>query len=179
VGYTGGSTENPTYYNLNDHTETVELDFDPSEISYEELVQDFFAAHDATRSSSKRQYMSAIFVHDAEQERIAKAVMEQVQANTDGTLKTQVLPAGEFYLAEDYHQKYALQTRPRYFKEFQAIYPDFWDIVDSPAATRVNAYVYGFGTVEQLAAELDSLGLSETAKAQLGKATPVAACPVE
>jgi len=179
VGYTGGSTQDPTYYNLGDHTETVQLDFDPSQVSYEELVRDFFLAHDATRSSSKRQYMSAIFAGDAEQEAIARRVMDEVQARTKKTLKTQILPAGEFYLAEDYHQKYALQARPRIYNEFAAMYPDFWDIVDSPAATRVNAYVYGFGTVEQLAAELDSLGLSDSATADLGKLKPTAACPID
>lgn len=178
MGYTGGSTKDPTYYNLADHTETVELDFDPAKVSYEELVEDFFAVHDATKASSKQQYMSAIFVSDAEQEQIARTVMQRVQAQAKGTLKTQILPAGEFYLAEDYHQKYALQGNSRYFSEFQAMYPDFWDIVDSPAATRVNAYLYGYGAIEQLAAELDSLGLSATARESLSKAKPTAACPI-
>jgi methionine-S-sulfoxide reductase len=178
VGYTGGSTKDPTYYNLADHTETVQLDYDPAKVDYEELVESFFGAHDATGASSKQQYMSAIFVHDAEQERVARAVMQQVQAQTKRTLKTQILPAGEFYLAEDYHQKYALRGS-RFFQAFQAMYPDFWDIVDSPAATRVNAYVYGFGTEGQLADELDSLGLSAEAKQSLGKLKPVAACPID
>ncbi len=154
------------------------MDFDPAEVGYEELVEDFFALHNAAGASSKRQYMSAIFVHDAEQERIARAVMERAQAQTKGTLKTQILPAGEFYLAEDYHQKYALQGNRDYFAEFQAMYPDFWDIVDSPAAGRVNAYLYGYGSMEQLAAELDGLGLSDSAKASLGKVKTKAACPV-
>ena len=179
MGYTGGSTADPTYYNLADHTETVQLDFDPTKVGYQELVEDFFALHDATRSSSKAQYKSAVFVGDAEQERIARAVMERVQGQTKGTLKTEILPAGKFYLAEDYHQKYALQGNSRYFGEFRAMYPDFWDIVDSPAATRVNAYLYGFGAAEQRVAELDSLGLSQTAKESLGKVRSVAACPVE
>lgn len=178
VGYTGGTTKDPTYYSLGDHTETVEIDFDPTQVSYETLVQEFFKAHDATRSSAKRQYMSAIFTYDAEQERVAREVLQRVQAATSRTIQTQVLPAETFYLAEDYHQKYALRGNRLLFAEFEAMYPDFWDLVDSAAASRVNAYLYGFGTAEQLAAELDKLGLSERGKEALAKAGPTAVCPV-
>lgn len=178
MGYTGGATKHPTYYDLADHTETVEIDYDLGRTSYEELVEAFFAAHDAARSSSKKQYMSAIFVDGSEQERIARTVMQRVQERTKGSLKTQILPAAEFYLAEDYHQKYALQANRRLFQEFEAMYPDFWDIVDSPAASRTNAYLYGFGTGEQVAQEIDSLGLSEEGKQVLLRAAPAGACPV-
>jgi hypothetical protein len=58
------------------------------------------------------------------------------------------------------------------------MYPDFWDLVDSTAATRVNVYLYGYGTPEQLRAELDGLGLSATGKDGLLAASPVGVCPV-
>jgi len=177
VGYTGGTTQDPTYYNLGDHTETVEIDFDPARVSYQTLVEEFFKAHDATRSA-KRQYMSAIFTYDAEQERVARDVLQRVQAATDRTVQPQVLPAEPFYLAEDYHQKYALRGNRLLFAEFEAMYPDFQDLVDSAAASRVNAYLYGFGTAEQLTAELDKLGLSERGKEALVKAGPTGICPV-
>jgi len=178
VGYTGGTTKDPTYYSLGDHTETVEIDFDPTQVSYETLVEEFFKAHDATRSSTKRQYMSAIFTHGSEQERVARQVMQRVQAATNRTVQTQVLPAETFYLAEDYHQKYALRGNGTLFAEFKAMYPDFWDLVDSAAASRVNAYLYGFGTAEQLAAELDRLGLSEAGRQALIQSVPAGVCPV-
>lgn len=179
MGYTGGSTKNPTYHNLADHTEAVQFDFDPAKVSYEELVARFFAAHDATRSSSRRQYMSAIFTHDAEQERIARSTMERVQEKSKGVIRTLIIPLVEFYLAEDYHQKYALQGDGLLSREFRAMYPDTWDLVDSAAATRVNAYLYGCGTTEQLSAELDSLGLSEAGKTRLRTGSPVGACSVK
>jgi peptide-methionine (S)-S-oxide reductase len=157
----------------------VQFDFDPTKVTYEQLVDRFFAFHDATRASSKRQYMSAIFVSDPEQEQIARSVMQRVQDASKTTLKTSILPAGEFYLAEDYHQKYALQGNTFLKKEYLAMYPDIWDLVDSPAATRVNAYLYGFGTAEQLAAEFDKLGLSEEGKARLESAGPSGFCRVE
>ncbi len=179
MGYTGGSTRNPTYHNLGDHTETVQFDFDPGKVSYDELVARFFAVHDATRSSSKRQYMSAIFVHDAEQERIARSVMAGLQEKSEGAIRTLIIPLSEFYLAEDYHQKYALQGDRLLSREFRAMYPDIWDLVDSAAATRVNAYLYGCGSVDQLHADLDSLGLSETGKAHLRTGSPVGACSMK
>jgi len=178
VGYTGGSTKNPTYHNLGDHTETVQLDFDPSKVTYEALVEKFFAAHDATQSAGRRQYMSAIFVHGADQERIARSVMQRLQGVSKDVIQTQIIPAADFYLAEDYHQKYALQGNGPLLAELRAVYPDFWDLVDSTAATRVNAYLYGDGTPEQLRAELDSLGLSAAGKDRLLSAAPVGACPV-
>jgi peptide-methionine (S)-S-oxide reductase len=179
VGYTGGTTENPTYYDLGDHSETVQLDFDPSKMMYEALVEAFFAGHDATRSAGKRQYMSAIFVHDSDQERIARSVMQRLQSVSEEVIQTQILPAAGFYLAEDYHQKYALQGNSLLLAELRAIYPDFWDLVDSTAATRLNAYLYGYGTPEQLRAELNGLGLSAAGEESLLSSSPAGVCPVD
>jgi peptide-methionine (S)-S-oxide reductase len=156
----GGITSDPTYYHLGDHTETVQFDFDPAVVSYEELVEAFFAFHDATRSNPMRQYMSAVFAHDEEQEATARAVMQRVQAGATSELRTVVMVTDRFYMAEDYHQKYALRMAPDLFEEYRAMYPDFWELVDSAAATKVNAYLYGCGTEEQLEADIDLLGLS-------------------
>lgn len=179
VGYAGGTTKDPTYYNIGDHSETVQVDFDPSQVTYEELVEEFFAAHDATLPAYSRQYMSAIFYHDADQERIARSVLQRVQDTSGETIKTVIAPLTGFYLAEDYHQKYALQGDGILLAEYRALYPDMSDFVDSTAVARVNAYLYGYGTPEQLSAELDDLGLSEAGKARLQSASPVGACPVE
>ena len=164
VGYTGGSTKHPTYYNLADHTETVQLDFDPAKVTYEALVETFFASHNATRQAMKRQYMSAIFVHDEEQATVAHSVMQRWQESSRASIQTLVMPAADFYLAEDYHQKYALQRDRVLMGEYRAIYPDIWDLVASTAATHVNAYLYGCGSGDRLRAELDRLGLSEAAR---------------
>lgn len=167
VGYTGGTKADPTYYSLGDHSETVQLDFDPAVVTYEELLAVFFASHNATRSASSRQYMSAIFYHDAEQERLAQAAKAAEEARTGETVQTEILPAETFYLAEDYHQKYYLQGDPLIMPEFRAMYPDLADIVDSTAATRANAYLYGCGTVEEFQSVVGSLGLSEQAAGRL------------
>ena len=180
MGYAGGTKTDPTYYSLGGAAETVQLDFDPAEISYEELVEKFFTFHNPTYSSAASgQYRSVIFVSDPEQERIAREVMQRVQADTKDALQTQIVSGADFHLAEDYHQKYALQNDGLLIKEFRAIYPDLWDLVDSTAATRVNAYLYGEGEAEQLQGELDALGLSDAGKDHLLSVTPAGTCAVD
>ncbi len=178
VGYAGGESADPTYHNLDGHTETVQVDFDPTKISYQELVEAFFADHDSTVRGLPVQYRSVVFVHDAEQERVAQAVMATVQAAAERPVQTVILPLKAFYLAEDYHQKYALQGSSILSREFRAMYPDLWDLVDSTAAARVNAYLYGEGTAEVWDTEIDKLGLSAEALAHLQAVAPAGACPV-
>jgi peptide-methionine (S)-S-oxide reductase len=179
VGYAGGTSDDPTYHDLGGSSETVQVDFDPKQISYKELVEIFFAAHDSTISGLPLQYRSVIFVHDAEQERIAREVMQQVQATAKRPVQTAILPFKAFYVAEDYHQKYALQGDSLIFSELRAVYPDMRDLVDSTAAARLNAYLYGEGTAEQLQAEIGKLGLSPEAVAHLQAVSPAGACAVE
>lgn len=117
VGYTGGHTKNPTYQEVctdrTGHAEAVEVEFDPKQVSYRELLAVFFQNHDPTQVNRQgpdfgTQYRSAIFFHDAEQEaeaREAKAALEKA-----GVFKrpivTQIVPATDFYRAEEYHQRY-------------------------------------------------------------------------
>ncbi len=117
VGYTGGTKVDPTYKEVctgtTGHAEAIEVDFDPAQVSYRELLAIFFQSHDPTTLNRQgpdfgTQYRSAIFFHDAEQEaaaRDAKASLEKA-----GIFKrpivTQIVPATPFYRAEEYHQKY-------------------------------------------------------------------------
>lgn len=160
VGYAGGSTPDPTYRQIGDHAETVQIDFNPETVSYEELLELFWSSHDASRPAWSRQYMSAVFFHDEEQERLARSVKERLEGGGQRTLRTGVLPASRFYLAEDYHQKYILQGDRTLNSEFRRMYPDFADFVASASAAKVNGYLYGCGTLEQIRTQLGSLGLS-------------------
>lgn len=101
VGYTGGTTKNPTYQNLGDHTETVQLEYDPIATSYDRLLEMFWGFHDAT-ACHKRQYMSAIFYHDQEQKQIAEDSFKKQQHKIGKTLATKILPAETFYDAEEW-----------------------------------------------------------------------------
>lgn len=145
----------------------MQLDFNPSVITYEELLQVFFAGHDPTRSGVRCQYKSAVFFHGAEQERLAQEAKAQEETRLGKTVQTDIAAATEFYLAEDYHQKYALQADKAMMQEYRSMYPELGDIVDSTSATRVNAYLYGVGDPEQLRSEIDSLGLSKESRERL------------
>jgi len=88
-------------------------------------------------------------------------------ARLNGKIRTELLPATEFYLAEDYHQKYYLRQDFVLGTEFRIIFPSGRDLVNSTAAARVNGYIGGYGTLTTLKEELDQLGLSEAGRKKL------------
>lgn len=109
--------------------------------------------------------MAAIFYHDAEQQRIAEKGRDKLAEK--GKVHTQIRPAIDFYQAEDYHQKYYLQHRNFLMAELKAIYPVTTDFVNSTAVSRLNGYVAGYGSAQQLALDIDQLGLSQSAREKL------------
>ncbi len=117
VGYTGGTTPNATYKQVctgsTGHAEAVEVEFDPAQVSYRELVAAFFQNHNPTTLNSQgpdfgTQYRSAIFYHDAEQEAEAREAIATLEKSHifNRPIVTEVKPAGPFYRAEEYHQQY-------------------------------------------------------------------------
>jgi peptide-methionine (S)-S-oxide reductase len=111
--------------------------------------------------------MSIVFYHNEEQRRLAIESKEREESRLGHDIVTEIIPFSEFYLAEDYHQKYYLRQEPGLFQELSAIYPDIRDFIDSTAVARLNGYVGGYGTPETLEKELNSLGLSEAGKERL------------
>lgn len=95
---------------MGDHTESIEIDFDPSVISYDGILDIFWSQHDPTRNSSSRQYMHAVFYSSAEQQAAALASAARIEKKR-GKIATHILPRTEFTLAEDYHQKYHLRQQ--------------------------------------------------------------------
>jgi peptide-methionine (S)-S-oxide reductase len=117
VGYLGGHTNDPSYKDVctdeTGHAEVVQVTYDPAKISYEQLLDVFWSAHDPTTLNRQgpdvgTQYRSAIFFHSPEQERVARASKEKVQASGKfhRPVVTEITPASAFYRAEEYHQKY-------------------------------------------------------------------------
>jgi peptide-methionine (S)-S-oxide reductase len=117
VGYMGGTLKNPTYQDVctdrTGHAEVVEVEYDPFKVSYDELLKVFWANHDPTTLNRQgpdigTQYRSVIFFHTPQQEAAAKAAKERLQAS--GKYKrpvvTEIVPAADFWRAEDYHQQY-------------------------------------------------------------------------
>ena len=121
VGYTGGKMKNPAYEKVAEgttgHAETVEIKFDPTKVTYAQLLDQFFKMHDPTTlnrqgNDAGTQYRSAIFFHGDEQKKIA----EQYKLKVDKSkawktpVTTEIAPAGDFYDAEGYHQKYLVKN---------------------------------------------------------------------
>jgi methionine-S-sulfoxide reductase len=167
VGYSGGTHKSPSYHALGDHSEAVQIDFDPARISYERLLKVFWKAHDPTSKSWSRQYRTALFFHGEEQKKAALESRERETGRLKGQIRTEILPASAFYPAEDYHQKYYLRQDRLIMKELQILLPSAGDFLNSTAAARVNGYLGGYGSEAGLKEELDQLGLSEEAGKKL------------
>ena len=162
MGYAGGSTDNPTYHNLGGSSEAVQVNYDPAVISYKELLNIFWESHDPTSQSWSRQYRNILFYHSGKQRILAEESKERLASGMKREIVTDIIPFTKFYRAEDYHQKYMLRNNPVLMKEFEALYPDVQDLIASTAAARVNGYMGGNGTCDQLKSEIRSLGLSES-----------------
>jgi peptide-methionine (S)-S-oxide reductase len=168
VGYAGGTTKSPTYHNIGDHAEAIELDFDPTQISYKDLLDVFFSTHNACAKSYSRQYMSAIFYHGDEQKKLAQEAKEAAEKKRGKFIVTEISAAREFTVAEDYHQKYVLRSNRELLAEFEAIYPKAADLMNSTAAARVNAWLSGHPG-KHAKDEIEKLGLSDGAKKLLAR----------
>jgi len=164
VGYTGGTKPFPRYHSLGDHTETVQIDYDPQQISYGKLLELFFLWHSPGVRPWSRQYMSAIFYHDKDQQIAAESALSKQKKLASGEIFTKITALEKFYPAEDYHQKYYLKQEDSLLAEYREIYPDHADLVNSTAAARVNGYCGGFGRSERLSEEMELLGLSDRGK---------------
>jgi peptide-methionine (S)-S-oxide reductase len=159
VGYAGGTTENPNYYQIGNHIEVVQIDFDRTCISYAELLNIFWRSHNPRQLPTwSRQYMDAVFYCGEEQAELARSKLKSEQA-AGGEIYTLVEPMTAFYLAEDYHQKYYLRQETELMKEFDRIY-DRAQFIDSTVAARVNGYIAGCGNLLALKTEIKGFGLS-------------------
>ncbi len=184
VGYAGGTVDNPTYRKLGDYTECIEMDFDPNQVSFEQLLDLFWQAHSPFSPPYSRQYRSLILYHNSEQERMAKASKAALEENDAamprnqmkqlllhsrlrGHVYTEIEPFKEFYLAEGYHQKYYLRRADQIMAEVESRFPSVEQLVASKEVARLNGYVSGHGTQAQLEKEISDFGLSPAAQRRL------------
>lgn len=119
VGYTGGHTDKPSYEEVCSHTtghaEAVKIDFDTAVVSYETLLRQFFKMHNPTQMNRQgpdvgNSYRTAIFYTSEQQKQQAEEVKNLAQSDYSESIVTEITKAGEFWPAEDYHQKYAERT---------------------------------------------------------------------
>lgn len=147
AGYCGGSKLNPEYRNTGDHAESVEVEFDPQTVRYEQLLDIFWSSHDPTQVFGQGpdvgdQYRSVIFVRGPEQARLASLSKEREEAKlTDGALTTEIQSLGLFYPAEPEHQKFELRRNVQLMQLLGNVAEE--EFSRSHLASRLNAYAAG------------------------------------
>jgi peptide-methionine (S)-S-oxide reductase len=158
---------NPTYHNLGNHSESIEIDYDPTVVSYEDLLKIFWEGHDPGARSWSTQYKAAIFYHNDGQKRLAEETRDRIEATGKIKVRTEILPFSTFYVAEDYHQKYSLRGQTELMREFRDIYPSDEAFMNSTVAARVNGYLTGLAGFEGVREAVDDLRLSAQSRDRL------------
>jgi methionine-S-sulfoxide reductase len=161
AGYAGGKKENPTYRSLGNHTETVRVEFDPSVVSYRELLDTFWANHNAYSRPLSAQYKSIIFFHDETQRKLAEASKKKLGKRRGRRVNTEIKKAGPFWVAEDYHQKYYLRNADHLYMLLRQEFKTERDFFSSTAAARLNAWIAGVGSGEAVFDALKAMPLVE------------------
>ena len=167
VGYAGGSTLNPTYRTIGDHTEIIQIDFNPDLISYKDLLDLFWEYHDAFAPAYSRQYRSLLLFSDEEQRQQALASKEKYEQLAQRKVYTAIEPLSEFTLAENYHQKYYLRQRSSLMRDLLQAYPTEPEFINATLSARMNAVAAGLMDEDMLAELLANPVLSEDTKQRL------------
>jgi peptide methionine sulfoxide reductase msrA/msrB len=168
VGYAGGTTESPSYQMIGDHTETIEIDYDPAVISYRKLIEIFFDRHDPHSPAYSTQYASLILYQNEKQHKTALAVKNELEVENGREIQIVIKKLDHFYLAEDYHQKYRLQQQ-RNFKNYYLDQMSMKQFINSPAVTKANGYISGSGERVNIIKNIGKLGLSTELQERLLK----------
>lgn len=158
-GYAGGASATPSYRNIGDHSETVQVVFDPARIDYLQLLEVFWQLHEPTARPYLTQYRNAIFTLDESQHQAALASRKALATRLGRSVNTAIEAAGTFSPAEDYHQKHYLQGSKPLMDVLRKRYPDLQQLFRSTAAARLNGYLGCNGDPERLGEGLRSLDL--------------------
>ena len=148
---------------MDDHTETIEMDFDPTIISYEELLQLFWKNHNPLRGQfyGGRQYMSLLLYHNGTQKELVEKTKREWERTLEGKIKTEIAPCEKFYRAEDYHQKYYLKRYGNAVEMLKRIFPTEADFTDATITARLNGLVKGYVTLDDIKSEIGDWHLND------------------
>ena len=169
VGYSGGKSTNPSYKVVDLHTEVVEIDYDPDLISYGQLIDIFFASHNETLRPYDQRVKSLIFYRNPEEYEIAKEKLQAIRDKTPEkeSVFTELKAFEVFYLAEPEHQNRSLKLETSLYGEVKQIFGSEDKIMLSILASKLNGFVYGYGTIEKAQELLEVSGLSQASKDRL------------
>jgi peptide-methionine (S)-S-oxide reductase len=152
----------PTYRKMGDHTETVQIDFDPAVLSYEEVLRHFWRNHYPNRDEYKgRQSISLLRFHDARQKAAIEQVKMEMEAELGEAIETEIALFTDFTPAEARHQKYYLKRYPKVLDQLKDLYPDEQLLEGSTFAARLNGFVKGYGNREALKREIENWKIGE------------------
>lgn len=155
TGYAGGTSPNPTYRRMGDHSETVEMDFDPGGIGLDRIMEVFWDHHNPVNINHYKgdQYKSIVFYRGERQLETIRQVKERMEPGK-GELETAIEPFSRFYLAEEKHQKYYLKRHPDALEKLCGLYPDPDDLSRSTLAARLNGLAKGYTNRELILNEI-------------------------
>lgn len=161
--YSGGNSKDPTYANLKDHTEVVEIEFDPHIISYGKLLKIFFDNHPFDSNTEKIQYKSTIIPTNENQKNTAeKELLFVKKVFGKHRVFTLLKNFTEFYEAENYHQKHYLKINKKSLETFLQNLVDWKSCAKSELCTKLNGYLNGIYSEKKFIKNLTQLGLSES-----------------
>lgn len=150
-----------------DHTEVVQIDYDEEIITYDELLDIFWKNNIFKIKHLKVQYRSLILYHDDEQKIKALKSKEEKEKNENVNIYTDIESIGEFYIAENYHQKYYIQSIREISDEIKKSCGNFSEFIDSRIVARLNGYIKGYGNMNMLRVDLKTDLLSDKSKKRL------------
>ncbi|WP_046178404.1 peptide-methionine (S)-S-oxide reductase MsrA [Domibacillus tundrae] len=166
VGFAGGTTHEPVYRQMGDHTETVQIDFDPSLLSFEDIIRTFWAHHTSTHRVTyrERQYMSILFYHDQQQKQTIDKVKKELELERKETIETEIQPFTAFILAEDRHQKYHLKRFKQAAGMLETSFPSEASFMNSTLIARLNGFVKEFGTLQNIHQEIKLWNIPDSSR---------------
>lgn len=168
VGFAGGTAPAPTYRRMADHTETVQIEFDPVTISYADVLREFWQNHYPNRDNYKgRQYISLLHYHTEQQRQTIGVIQKEMEAQLGEPIETEISPFTRFTPAEERHQKYYLKRYPKALEQTAGLYPDRELLTDSTFAARLNGFVKGYGTKAGVLEEMAHWSIGENEKTYL------------
>ncbi|GAA3405738.1 peptide-methionine (S)-S-oxide reductase MsrA [Paenibacillus hodogayensis] len=164
VGYTGGTALNPTYRRLGDHSETVELDYDPDRLTLEQLLSLFWNNHNPININDYkgRQYQSLVLYRDEAQRAVVATVLREREQQGKGRPATEIAPFHTFYPAEDRHQKYYLKRFPDAVNKLGQLYPTLEELRDATLPARLNGLAKGYGNLTDILNEIAEWPIGES-----------------
>ena len=150
--------KHPTYQNLGDHTEVVQILYDPCRITFKQLLSLFWKNHNPSIFYQK-QYWSIIFYITEEQKLVAQDFLQLYEKESLATVYTQIIPLEEYYHAESYHQKYTLQTHPWLIVAVNV--RSAKELIQSQLCTKFNGFLSSYGTHDELLEIARNFGLND------------------